>query len=471
MSDYDLIVVGSGMGGHAAAIAAAEEGGRVLVLEAAERFGGTSAMSGGSIYAAGTSVQRAAGVEDSPDALFEHYMALNNWLLDPSIVRRYCDEAPAAIDWLIGMGVRFAPEKLYRAGGERGARGHSTEGFGPQLMETVHGYASARGVEFIANTRVERLLVEDGAVCGVHAQGTDLRATAVVIACGGLGRNGGVRQAYYPAAAGWDECRHYIGGSHVRGDSISLGLAAGAVVARSTINRGVLLRAPNFGGPDIEGYMPNWLFFVNREGRRFADETVPYAVMDGIINAQTDQSCWAIMDDAMFHRADGKSRENPFVPGTFAPNWDHQVLAEQLAKGKVIKGETLQALCEKVGINHPALANNIAPYNNYVESGRDEQFFKDMNGAWVLGEGPYYAVEVKAVIVCNTAVGLEVDREAQVQDTADAPIPGLYAVGEAAGGVVGKYLGGGNTLGAGAIFGRIAGRNAMQRARTQAAAS
>jgi fumarate reductase flavoprotein subunit len=73
---------------------------------------------------------------------------------------------------------------------------------------------------------------------------------------------------------------------------------------------------------------------------------------------------------------------------------------------------------------------------------------------------PFYAVELRAATMVNSSVGLEVDADARVESIADEPIPGLYAAGEAAGGIVGKYLGGGNSLGSGAIFGRIAGHNA-----------
>jgi fumarate reductase flavoprotein subunit len=193
--------------------------------------------------------------------------------------------------------------------------------------------------------------------------------------------------------------------------------------------------------------------------------------MDNLINAQTDQSCWAIMDHKIFLAADGKSRENPYIPGAYAPNWDHETLENQFLKGKVIREETLAALGATVGINHAALANNVARYNRFVEQGRDEQFFKELDGAWTITEAPFYAVELKAAVMVNSSVGLEVDTDARVHNAADAPIPGLYAVGEAAGGVVGMYLGGGNILGAGVIFGRIAGRDAMKHIRARRAES
>src|SRR5215470_13125559 len=88
--DFDVVVIGSGGAGHAAANAAREKGASVLVLEAAAKVGGTTSMAGGVVYAAGTSVQRAAGVLDSADAMFEHYMTFNQWLLEPALVRKYC---------------------------------------------------------------------------------------------------------------------------------------------------------------------------------------------------------------------------------------------------------------------------------------------------------------------------------------------------------------------------------------------
>jgi fumarate reductase flavoprotein subunit len=207
--------------------------------------------------------------------------------------------------------------------------------------------------------------------------------------------------------------------------------------------------------------MPPWLVFVNHEGRRFLDETAPYAVMDGVINHQTDQRCYAILDHAMFTGADGDSQyADPFNPGARCPNWEHANLEKQLARGRVVGAETLEGLAERIGIHPGALRSNIERYNCAVARGRDDQFFKDMRRTMPVEAPPFYATELRAVTMVNSSVGLEVDVEARVENIADEPIAGLYAVGEAAGGVVGKYLGGGNSLGSGAIYGRIAGRNA-----------
>src|SRR5512139_1691720 len=115
--DYDVIVVGAGAAGLSAALGASLAGASVLVMEADRQVGGSSRLSGGHFYAAGTSLQREAGVlDDNADAMFEHYMTLNQWLVDPSVVRRYCDLSAPTFEWLRGLGVEFRPEGVYRSG-------------------------------------------------------------------------------------------------------------------------------------------------------------------------------------------------------------------------------------------------------------------------------------------------------------------------------------------------------------------
>ncbi|HLY58219.1 MAG TPA: FAD-dependent oxidoreductase, partial [Stellaceae bacterium] len=452
--DYDVIVVGSGGAGHCAAIEANAAGARVLVLEAAERIGGTTITAGGVFYAAGTSVQRAAGVEDSADRLYEHYMTFNQWRLDPSLVRRYCDDSGPTVEWLIGLGVEYRPEDLYRAGIELGTRrGHLAHGYGHQYLTTLHNHAAGRGVEFVCNTRVSRLLAEAGRVTGLEASGETLHAAAVVLACGGLGANREMLQQYYPDAARYDDWHHYIGAPSNQGDAITLGIGIGAAVARSTLNRGVLLRAPHFNNTENEGFMPPWLVLVNREGRRFIDETANYAVMDDVINAQTGAHCFGIIDHAIFLDADGTSGyHDPFNPGARCPNWERRMLETQLERGRVARAETIAGLAEAIGVHPGALVNNIERYNRFVAGGSDEQFFKPMKGTVPIATPPFHATELRSATMVNSSVGLQIDTDARVHDEADAPIPGLYAAGEAAGGVVGKYLGGGNSIGMGAIF-------------------
>ena len=118
MTMIDVFVVGSGIAGLSAAIAAAEAGaGEVMVAEAEGVVGGSSRLSGGIVMAAG-SLERDAGISDDGDALFHDYMALNQWRLDAGVVRRFANESGAALDWLVDMGVEFYPQLIF-GGDER----------------------------------------------------------------------------------------------------------------------------------------------------------------------------------------------------------------------------------------------------------------------------------------------------------------------------------------------------------------
>ena len=459
--DVDVIVVGSGGAGNTAAIMAAKAGASVMMLEAGERVGGSTALSGGVFMAGGTSVQRAAGVQDTPDALYQLYMAYNRWQLEPALVRRYCDEACRTIEWLIELGVEYKPEELYCSSIDDVARGHVPTGYGLEYFNTLHGHATTLGTQVVTNTRVTRLLADGGRVVGVHADGQDVFSDAVILACGGLGSNREMVEKYFPDAA-QHPWQFYLGVDSNRGDAILLGQDVGAVVARTSLNHGVLALAPHFDQREVEGFFPTWLLFVNREGRRFMAEDAPYAVAGDIMNAQTDHCSWAIFDHYIFMNADGKGHFDTGMVGTTCPNWEHDVFERNLAKGRIIKADTIGELAEKCGIHADALVTNVERYNYFVRNGRDEQFFKDMKGTREIVEGPFYATEVRAATMSVAATGLQIDVDARVHNAADRPIPGLYAAGEAAGGVVGNCLGGGNSIGPPAVFGRIAGAKAAE---------
>src|SRR5271168_3451402 len=122
---YDVIIVGGGGAGLAAAIEATKAGASCIILEADTKLGGATALSAGVFYAANTSVQRAAGVEgDTADAMFEYIMALNQWALKPDLFRYICEESGPTLEWLISLGTKFPPEWLVRSGVESVPRGH-----------------------------------------------------------------------------------------------------------------------------------------------------------------------------------------------------------------------------------------------------------------------------------------------------------------------------------------------------------
>lgn len=453
--DYDVIVIGGGGAGLAAATTAADHGASVLLVEAGERLGGSTALSGGVFYAAGTSVQRAKGIEgDTPDAVYRYYMTVNQYKLEAALVRRLCDEAPAALEWLIGLGVRFPVENLYVSGVDGVPRGHRAEGHGAEIAYVLEQSTAGKRIEVALATRVQNLLrTSEGAVGGILVDGQEVRAGAVVIATGGFGNNPRLLAELYPDAARQGDLAWYIGSPHSRGDGLEMAQGLGADL--SPANRGLLLLTPGFA-KELEPYLPGWLVHINRQGRRFVDEAIEYSVLAAVVREQIAGECFGIFDDATRETARTSAYRT-------APNWVSERLDQLIRQGKVQKADTLDGLAQTVGIHPGALAATLERYNADCAAGRDRSFFKIPEMLQPVARPPFYAVRIRPAVVCWTGTGLRIDTEAQVLSRGERPIPGLYAAGETTGGMFGEcYAGGGASIANAIVFGRIAGRNAAE---------
>ena len=461
--DVDVIIIGAGGAGLAAAITASELGASVMLIEADSRVGGSTALSGGVYYAAGTRVQVEAGIHgDTTDAMFEYYMTLNQYRVDAALARTLCDGAAEGLHWLMSLGVEFPAQSLYTSGVESVPRGHSARGNGAAIATAMESEVRRQGIEIINRTRVERLLTDaDGRVTGVHAAGADVRAGAVVIATGGFGANPHLLHQYYPEATRHGDATWYIGNPNCIGDGLTLAARAGADIVGH--NRGLLLTTPNFRKV-LEAFVPGWLVYVNREGRRFVRETAEYAVMSGVVAAQTGGTCFALFDDVAKRSAEPAAHyADAFASGALPLNWVADELEAQTRTGKVMSAPTLSALAVRCGIRPGSLESTVARYNADAERGLDSQFFKAGDAMKPIATPPFHAVEIRPAIVCLTSTGVRIDASTRALDTLDRPIPGLYAAGETTGGVLGeRYIGGGNSIANAIVFGRIAGREAAR---------
>src|SRR4051794_12014087 len=179
MTDVDVLVLGSGAAGLAAALSAREGGAeRVLISEASDVVGGSSRLSGGIVMGAGSALQRAAGVEDSGADMFAEYLQLQRWDVPAGPVRRFAERSGATIDWLSGHGVPFFPRQIF-GGDERKPRSHCVDGGGQALVDALRRACEAAGVDIALGRRVNRLMrSQDGAVVGAAVAGDELSAGA-----------------------------------------------------------------------------------------------------------------------------------------------------------------------------------------------------------------------------------------------------------------------------------------------------
>ena len=125
--------------------------------------------------------------------MYDYYVQVNQWRIDPSVVRRLCDEAGAALEWLVSLGVKFPVKNLKRSGMETVARGHQPDGRGAEIAEQLERAVKARAIDVALGNRVEKLFAD-----GAMARGERLRSGALVIASGGFGQNRALIDRYYP---------------------------------------------------------------------------------------------------------------------------------------------------------------------------------------------------------------------------------------------------------------------------------
>ncbi|RBM12535.1 FAD-binding dehydrogenase [Prauserella sp. PE36] len=462
---FDVIVIGGGGAGLAAAVTAAEEGASVLLFESERELGGSTQLSAGLFTAAGTSVQAALGIEDTPERFFQHYMDLNQWLLAPGLISAFCEHAGPTLEWLIGLGVEV-PAKvsanahmpgLCQAGVEDVWRGHVPKDQGYGLVQVLAKAARDRGVEVVLNTRVQRLLTEDGRVCGVVADDLGVRAGAVVVASGGFAHDRELLARYYPAALRAGEDLFVVAAEGSRGDHLRFAEAVGASVAGD--GWGLMLPTAYFQRLHHwqSGFPPKSRVYVDASGRRFMDEDASYAVSTGIIEAHGG-SVWAVFDE----------RARRSLPPGYV-HWDADHVAAEADAGRTVRAATLAGLAAEIGVPGETLEATVRRWNDQLPHGRDDDFQRHRTLAnkgsrqnpEPIDEAPFYAARVlPAELVCTHA-GLEINAGAAVLDERGEVIPGLFAAGEAGAGVLGqRYVGGGNAVAGALTMGRIAGRNA-----------
>jgi predicted oxidoreductase len=468
MSDVDVVVVGSGAAGLTAALAAQEAGARTMIVESEGVVGGSSRLSSGMIMAADSPIQRAAGLEDDGDRLFQEYMLVNQFEPAAGVVRRLAGDSGDTIRWLIDLGVAFRPDVM-QGGAELVPRSHVPvsedvrHGGGQAIVDALAERCRERKVEIALGRRVDRLLVEDGAIAGVAVGDDELTARAVVLATGGFGANPDLIKEHLPSVAQHGDWVMYIGAESSRGDAFALAEQVGASIVGH--DRAVLNIKPNNEGREFDAYLPVWMLIVGPDGRRLFDETAPYGVTYVRVNAVGGRA-FGFFDART--RADNATPELPtlkveYPPGTplASPIWNPASIDRLVESGAIVEADTLEALVGALGLPERATLGSIRRYNRLAERGNDEDYGKKAKFLRPIQEPPFYGVEIRTAVLGVTCCGPQIDESARVLNESGDEIPGLFAAGECTGGVLGSsYVGSGNSLANCVVFGRTAGRTA-----------
>ena len=459
----DVIVIGAGLAGLAAAITAADEVATVAVIDKHYKIGGSAMGAGGSFSAAGSRLQREKRIEDSPERHFDDANRIGKGKADPALLRLYTEQAAPTQEWLESLGVEFdvrgprlAPEhELYTTARTCDAKGGGP-GYIAVLGKQLEQRIAAGKVTLVAETEARRLVARGGRIIGVSVAddlGRErvLSGRTVVLACGGYGSNAAMVKRYNPSLA--DALR--ITSKYATGDGLRMAEAAGA----SLVNMGLL--PPYFAGVEnppgsrrtlmislISGIVPNFKgdVWVSRLGTRFMNEDSPSPdERERALRTIPDAAVFAIFDDAQL-----KANKPPLF-----------AFDEHLKAGHTVKhAQTVGDLARQVGVPPGQLAKTIDTYNGFVDAGRDPDFGR--RDLVRIQTPPFYAIVASGVIFM-TMGGVKTNARLQALDAGGKAIPGLYAAGEVQGAA--QWMGDGLMSGAGngaaLVFGRLAAKDAV----------
>jgi succinate dehydrogenase/fumarate reductase flavoprotein subunit len=428
----DLIVVGLGAAGAAAAIDAAAAGLDVLVIERTSGGGGSTAASGGYLYlGGGTSVQTANGFDDSVEDMIAF---LSCEMPDPPLdkIRAYCEDSVSHFEWLQRQGVPFntkyfggkhfevpTDETLSWTGGEKAhpfnliarpaPRGHMVAAQGAAghvLIAKLAEAARAAGARFLYDANVTALVTDGDRVCGVRyrSEGTEHVAHArhaVLLATGGFGMNSEMLAEHLPVMAREDV--YVVGGAYSDGVAIRLGQSVGAAVRHMDAQ---LITSPLY---PPEGYLKGIL--VNRDGERFVPEDSYHTRTSQAIIDQPGHVAYLIVDTTMYE----------------PPSFGQQQLIDVW--------NDFAGMERDLGIPEGKLQAAVARYNEDAARGRDTVMHKHAEWCQPLAVPPFAAIDCslgKAVFSGFSLGGLATDLDAQVLRADGSVIAGLYAAGAAA---------------------------------------
>jgi fumarate reductase flavoprotein subunit len=470
----DIVILGAGGAGLAAAVTAAEQGAKVIVLEKRATAGGNASMAEG-FFAAESVVQQRNMVDARVDDLFKKAQEYYHWSVDSRILHAYLRKSADTVLWLEGKGIRLEVAPTMR--NQSPLVWHVLPSRGAAIIKTLLKDCEALGVKLLYGTSAKKIVTdESGKVCGILAtkKDTELGITTgcVIVATGGFGGNREMLKKSTPFYSPDLQCN----GLHHMGEGILMAREAGAAGEGTCCLIG--------GGPCLPK-MRGWagtpmyltavaeepnVLWINKKGERFVDECVTFNPFEAVnpLLRQPDMLTYSLFDEEIKRGI----VENGIIRGVgiyFLPprtkitNLD-SILRSESVKESVKIANTWEEMAGQIKLPSQTLISTIQEYNSACDRGYDEIFGKDRRYLQALRTPPYYAVAGYPFFM-TTIGGIKINHKMEAIDSRDDQIPGLYAAGMDAGGWVGDtYCGhlAGSGFGFALNSGRIAGENAAR---------
>ena len=465
----DVIVVGAGMAGLSASVRAAELGANVLVLEQNYRVGGSANTAGGSISGAGYKIQKAAGIEDSPELFYQDFVTLGGEeFMNTEIAKVHAERSGGAIDWLQeDVGVEFSDKVdsgsyltmdinrvTYTAGGVSSGGGSY---FVKGLSDKLQSYIDAGTVQLCLDTLVTDIVLNDnGDVTGVMVGDKEISAPSTIIATGGYGY-----------------CERWLkefNFTNITSNDPNTAIGSGYDFARKA---GAAFDNMDYsscygGSVPVTGFQASLRCNINYNGSVWINTNGDRVFNEPKATSMDKRTVWRTSDQNIIYVVFAENmmtEDKPLFTGMMsnsAPFTTEEKIAELIEKGYVFKADTIAELAEKIGT--PNLEATLTKYDEDVAKGEDSVFGRTDN-LLSFEEGPYYAVYTVPYLMM-TAGGPRINGQGQLMREDGTAVGNVYLAGEIIGSanIAGHNTIGGIGHGICATWGCISAESAVQNA-------
>ncbi|HWL98257.1 MAG TPA: FAD-dependent oxidoreductase [Nocardioidaceae bacterium] len=451
--DVDVVVVGAGGCGLAAALAASERGASVAVLEKMDAPGGNTALSTGSIPAAGSRYQAAAGILDSPQRMTADLLRQSGTHEAQGLVAVLAADSASLVEWLVEdhrVDLRLVTD--YKHVGHSVERLHAPpDRRGSSLMKDLLAATRRSGVDIAVGNPVAGLVVEHGEVVGVVVDGPrcgryEISCRSVVLAGNGFGNDRSMLEAWIPEVAG----AQYFGAEGSTGEAVRWCLDLGAQPGNMGAYQGYATVAYPHGSIVSWTTVEKGGVILSPAGERMGDETLGYSGFTEVVSAHATES-HVVMD----------TRIRDYVTA------HEPEFADLVAIGGVVEASDVAEVALRIGASADVVGETLSRYQAAARGGPVDEHGRTDFGMAPLQ--PPYCVVRSVPAIFHTQGGARVDDEGRVVRSDGSPIPGLYAGGGVTAGLSGVTGAAGYSSGNGLMsaigLGRIAGAAAARRSR------
>lgn len=450
--ETDILIIGAGLSGLATACAAAEAGGKVIVVEKTAQWNGR----GGGFGAIKSKYMDELGITVDRPRAKAHWIAQCGSRINEELVSKFFNYSEEASNWLLEkaekvgcsvmVGAFYSQDDVYaEEPGYHMVMGGTLEGiddtaFRPAAL--LYLDAVAAGAEFVFEAPAVQLVKEGDKVIGCICETEDgykqYNGTKGVVLCtGDIGGDVEMCEAYAPICVEYGQPRsQYTPVGVNTGDGHKMGMWAGAKLQD--------LPLPTMMHPQAFCWFHGAFLFANKEGERFFCEDTWVQGKSLAINRQPEGYAWSVFDaNWKTDLVNGLPYGGGMFWDSFRPYGSDIGLAVEyfetqiptyIESGLAFEADTLEELAEKADMDQETFLATVERYNELCAAGEDTDFYKQQEFLTPVAEGPFYALKVGPALLTVTG-GLKVDDAYNCLDTEGAVIEGLYALGNCMGDV------------------------------------